>query len=636
MRSRRSCGKQRCQIGAVMTYPETFITDLKSRVLVSDVVSRTTKLKRDGKEFRAVDNPSLTVNDAKGIWRDFSTNEGGDVLAWLQRSQGLSFGDAVAEIASMAGVPLPNGDGGARQPQQQLTTKSKITATYDYTDADGALLYQVVRYEPKDFRQRRPDGNGGWIWNVGERRVPYRWPELLGFPDATVFVCEGEKDADRVASLGHCATTVAAGKWTDDCVQALAGRDIIILQDHDDAGVKKAEAAAIALHGKAQTLRVVLLPDLKAKGDVSDWLDAGHSSEELVAVSLAALEWRSRGPPRITSLPPLSIDDWRNRDLPEPDFVMGHWLTTTSRMLITAATGIGKTNFGLALGMRVVAGMEFLHWQGRRKARVLYIDGEMSRRLLRQRVLDEERRVGITPENFFALSREDIEGFKPLNTIEGQAWMDALIERVGGVDLVIADNIMCLTVGDMKDPEPWQQTMPWVLSLTKRTTGQLWIHHTGHDESRSYGDKTREWGLDTVAHFDEVKRHDTDVSFNLQFKKARERTPATRFDFQDVKIALIDDRWEYELTDTRRPGKVSPQTQKALDALVNVLAGDDVMLLSGGRRAARRAHWEAECALLGLVDKDKPHSARTLFSKFRRELVAANRVACEGDWSWLL
>jgi RecA-family ATPase len=151
-------------------------------------------------------------------------------------------------------------------------------------------------------------------------------------------------------------------------------------------------------------------------------------------------------PPQIeiTSLPPLTINDWRNRDLPEPDFIMGHWLTTTSRMLIAAATGIGKTNFGLALGMRVAAGMEFLHWQSRRKARVLYIDGEMSRRLLRQRVLDEEPRIGITPENFFALSREDIEGFKPLNTIEGQAWMNALIKKVGGVDLVIVDNIMCL------------------------------------------------------------------------------------------------------------------------------------------------------------------------------------------------
>jgi hypothetical protein len=260
-------------------------------------------------------------------------------------------------------------------------------------------------------------------------------------------------------------------------------------------------------------------------------------------------------PPKIEmiSLPPLTLDEWRSRDLPDPDFIMGYWLTTTSRMLITAATGIGKTNFGLALGMRVAAGMVFLHWQGRRKARVLYIDGEMSRRLLRQRVLDEERRLGITPENFFALSHEDIKGFKPLNTIEGQAWMDALIEKLGGIDLVIADNIMCLTVGDMKDPEPWRQTMPWVLSLTKRVVGQVWIHHTGHDESRSYGDKTREWGLDTVAHFDVVKRDDTDVSFLMTFKKARERTPATRFDFQDVKIALVDDRW-----DTNSPIRASP------------------------------------------------------------------------------
>src|SRR5262249_26222978 len=144
-----------------------------------------------------------------------------------------------------------------------------------------------------------------------------------------------------------------------------------------------------------------------------------------------------------------------------PDFLMGHWLTTTTRMMLTAATGLGKTNFGLALGMRVAAGKDFLHWQGRRKARVLYIDGEMSRRLLKQRVLDEAERLGTSPETFFALSHEDIEGFKPLNTIEGQAWMDALIKKLGGIDLIIFDNIMCLTVGDMKDSEPWQQTLPW-------------------------------------------------------------------------------------------------------------------------------------------------------------------------------
>ena len=63
----------------------------------------------------------------------------------------------------------------------------------------------------------------------------------------------------------------------------------------------------------------------------------------------------------IATLPPLTLNEWRSRDLPEPDFIMGHWLTTTSRALLTAATGLGKTNFGLALGMRASAGEDFLH-----------------------------------------------------------------------------------------------------------------------------------------------------------------------------------------------------------------------------------------------------------------------------------
>jgi AAA domain len=337
----------------------------------------------------------------------------------------------------------------------------------------------------------------------------------------------------------------------------------------------------------------------------------------------------------ITTLPPLTLNDWRDRDLAPPDFIMGHWVSTTSRALLTAATGLGKTNFGLALGIRAAGGIDFLHWHARRSARVLYIDGEMSRRLLRQRILDEEKRLGTSPETFFALSHEDIPNFKPLNTIEGQAWMNALIDKVGGVDLVIIDNIMSLTIGDMKDGEPWQQTLPWVLSLTKRAAGQIWIHHTGHDETRSYGDKTREWQMDAVAHLDAVKRDDTDISFSMAFKKARERTPANRFDFQDVKIALVSDHWEHELTQAQRPDKIAPQAARALDALRNVIASDRAVSLTGGRRAASREAWLDELALLGMIDlKGKADSARTMFARWRRELVAAFRIGCEGDWSW--
>ncbi len=310
-------------------------------------------------------------------------------------------------------------------------------------------------------------------------------------------------------------------------------------------------------------------------------------------------------------------------------------MTTTSRVLLTAATGLGKTNFGIALAMRVAAGDVFLHWNGRRRACVLYIDGEMSRRLLKQRVVDEAERFGKAPATFFALSHEDIPGFRPLNTPEGQAWLKAFIKDLGGVDLVIFDNIMSLTVGDMKDPAAWQQTLPLALALTADAVGQIWIHHTGHDETRSYGDKSREWQMDTVVHLDEVKRPDTDVSFSMSFPKARERKPTTRFDFQDVKIALVDDRWEHVVAETRRPTAISPQTTKALEALTNVIAGGQVVALHG-RRAVKDDHWKAECALLGLIDAQaKPHSSRTLFAKFRRELVAANRIACEGELSWL-
>ena len=338
----------------------------------------------------------------------------------------------------------------------------------------------------------------------------------------------------------------------------------------------------------------------------------------------------------IVAVPPLTPAEWAERDLQSPDFVLGSWLSTTSRLLLVGDTGIGKTNFLIALGMRLSLGEGFLHWAPRRPCRVLYIEGEMSRRLLKRRLNDEEARIGRRAENFFALSMEDIEQRKPFNTLEGAAWLIAFIRKIGGVEIVIFDNIMCLTVGDMKDPEAWQRTLPLVLHLTKAEIGQIWAHHTGKNSTDSYGDKSREWQMDTHIHLEEVKRGDTDISFSLTFKKARERTPDTRADFHDVKVALVNDRWEHHQAEAVRPGKVSPRDQKALDALVNVLAGDKITMLPGSRRAAHRDDWAAECNARGLIDlTGKPDSARTLMNTFRRGLVAANLIACEGDFQWL-
>jgi len=111
---------------------------------------------------------------------------------------------------------------------------------YDYHDADGALRYQVVRYPDKGFTQRRPDGKGGWLYNLdGVTRLLYRLPELLATgPDTPVYVVEGEKDVNTLRALGLVATTNSegAGKWRAECNRYFVGRQVAIVPDNDTAG----------------------------------------------------------------------------------------------------------------------------------------------------------------------------------------------------------------------------------------------------------------------------------------------------------------------------------------------------------------------------------------------------------------
>ena len=339
--------------------------------------------------------------------------------------------------------------------------------------------------------------------------------------------------------------------------------------------------------------------------------------------------------PRLIDLSniPLSVGEWTKRDLPEPDRIMGEWFTTTSRIALNAATGLGKTNFTLALAANISAGRDFLHWSAHRPARVLFVDGEMSRRLLKCRAQDVCRRCGFEPEGLFLLSHEDVDGFPPLNTPAGRALIEKVIEMIGGVDAVIFDNVMALVAGDEKEEEGWQHALPLVNALTKRGIGQTRINHTGDDKSRDYGTSTREWRMDNVIHLTEEKRADTDVSFRLEFHKARERTPETRRDFEAVTIALVDDEWTCSAAIAKQ-GKPSPMELKFLEALREVFAGGDVIPFQTWK-AVKADAWRDECVRLGLLDRDKPHSARTLFAKYRRELVAHNLVVCDNDLVWL-
>jgi hypothetical protein len=325
-------------------------------------------------------------------------------------------------------------------------------------------------------------------------------------------------------------------------------------------------------------------------------------------------------------LPPLTIKEWRSRELPPPDKLLGEWLTTTSRILLTADTGLGKTNLCMAIAGAMAAGQDFLHWRARRTAKVLYIDGEMSRPLLKERIEDVARRLGCEPENLLFLSNEDFEDFPPLNTPEGIAMLNDLLDCIGEtIDFIFFDNIMALIQGDQKDEIGWTAVLPLVNSLTKRRIGQLWVNHTGHNATRGYGTKTREWRVDTTIHLMAVERADSDICFQFEFRKARTRTPKTRADYQDVTIALVEDKWIGTVGVSQ--GKPSDKEACVLEAFDDLVKDRKATQRPNGHWAVKADDWERECDRRGFANG-------SAFRTHKSRLAHKKIIECDGEWSW--
>lgn len=177
---------------------------------------------------------------------------------------------------------------------------SKIIATtYDYLDKDGEFLYQVVRFDPKAFAQRKLGKKKDWVWNIrGLPRVLYHLPEVLK-ETKQVFVVEGEKDADALYQWGLTATTcpMGAGKWKEEYNQSLSGLNVVLLPDNDAEGIKHMKAVGRSLHDCALPIKTkwLKLPELADKEDLSDWIGKGHTQEDLGKLARKAPEYIPSG-----------------------------------------------------------------------------------------------------------------------------------------------------------------------------------------------------------------------------------------------------------------------------------------------------------------------------------------------------
>ncbi len=285
-----------------MRIPDNQINDIRNSVNIVDVIGCTVRLKKQGQVFKALcpfhqeKTPSFSVHPDKQIYKCFGCNKSGDIFEFLIKNQGITFYEAVKQVADRAGIEIgSNGSGNS----------NTLEPTYDYVDESGTLQYQSCRLSGKQFRLRKPDGSGGWIWNIrGVKPVMYRLPQVLEAvkKGRSIFIVEGEKDVHTLEFLGFVATTNSggAGKWKLTFSTWLQNADVIIIPDNDDPGRSHAEDIALKLHGSAADIKILDLPDLQPKQDVTDWMKNGGTKDQLIDLVNDTPFWKQSDKPQDT------------------------------------------------------------------------------------------------------------------------------------------------------------------------------------------------------------------------------------------------------------------------------------------------------------------------------------------------
>lgn len=263
-------------------------------------------------------------------------------------------------VRAKAGLPERKPADTGPTPVERKSATRRVAATYDYLDERGEPYLRVLRMEPKSFAQQLWNGRQ---WVSGKPlgpKVPYRLPAMLAAVHDTVIVCDGEKDADALAARGFIATTASegAGKWTDDLSQWFKGKTVYVLADNDPAGEAHAESVARSLHAVADEVRVVRLPGIPAKGDVSDWLAANPhpQSNSLIDVCRAAPRFSPDAPsPRKAHRSEFTADELWDMEFPPVSWIVPDYITPGLTLLV-GAPKLGKSWLALDICNAVAQG----------------------------------------------------------------------------------------------------------------------------------------------------------------------------------------------------------------------------------------------------------------------------------------
>lgn len=471
-----------------------------------------------------------------------SISEGSDGRVLLHCHAGCDTADIVTRLG------LSESDLFADKPS---STREHSEAVYDYVDERGTLLFQKLRFAGKRFSQRAADGKPSLN---GVRRVLYRLPEVVQAiaEERFVYIAEGEKDVDSLRRCGRVATCNPEGasesgsKWRQEYTDALRGAHVVILPDNDDPGRAHAKHVAAALSGVAASVRVLELPGLPVKGDVSDWLSAGHSVDELDELAFdspcTALPSEPEPQRRFLSFADLIR-------IPRPDFLIEDIVTRKSVAVLFGPPGQCKSLIAQDWAMHMSSGGR--RWMGKEVVggSVVYIAAEGAQGIgARLLAWQKHHRCTISADLHSLTTAVPM-----LDDVEVNRLIADIRREVSNPLMVIVDTLSRSMVGEDENSQAAMSKFIAAADRIKDDTGAtvLILHHTNASGDRERGSTVLRGACDSMF---AVKMEDN-RSVILSCEKQKDAAPFSKIPMQ---LLQVGDSVVLGITNGVRPMGLGP------------------------------------------------------------------------------
>ncbi len=453
--------------------------------------------------------------------------------------------------------------------------KSKTVAEYVYKNPDGSPRFVVIRKENKKFLQARinPDGSPEYSM-TGISRVPYRLPQLIEAIEKgkTLLLVEGEKDVETAEKLGFIATTFPQGagksEVADQCIEWLKDAEVVLIPDNDESGQSHMQMIGEKLIPVARSIRLLQLPDLGEKEDLSDWVQKGGTGEELKKLVDHSPIFTPSGSPE--SPPEQFFTPFDEIPYTEPEWLIEGILECETMTEIYGESGGGKSFFAIDFGACVATGKA---WHGKEvtQGKVLYMAAEGRRGLQRRQMAWEQANDLRTGKQM--LLSADAADLSNEEVIEKLQRDIRSIPESENIKLVIVDTLASHNLGDENSTQDMSRFI-YNLGKIQREfkLAIMLVHHVGQaqaNKQRSRGSSAIRAALDTEI----LIEKNPDGTVTLRNTKQKDFEEFSSMTFQLNQIYLKNDQGQELADNYGRPvtscvleqiGYVQPETPKVV------------------------------------------------------------------------